>query len=104
LVLSRADVETIRDSVVVVESKPAVSAALQSGAVELRRAIEAGTIGADHIHAEIGELVAGDREGRTEDAQLTIYKSVGVGVQDAAAAALVLEIARERGVGCHIEM
>ncbi len=37
-------------------------------------------------HAELGELIAGDREGRTDDAWLTLYKSVGVAVQDAAAA------------------
>jgi ornithine cyclodeaminase len=98
------DLETIRDALVVVESRTAVLAAPPSGAVELCRAIAAGAIGADHIHAEIGELVARDREGRTESAQLTVYKSVGVAVQDAAAAALVLEIARERGVGRHIEM
>ena len=98
------DGDTIRDSVVVVESRTAALAAPPSGAVELRRAIEAGVIGADHIHAEIGELVAGDLPGRTGEAQLTVYKSVGVAVQDAAAAALVLQGARDRGVGSHIEM
>ena len=98
------DCDTIRDAHVVVESRMAALAAPPSGAVELRRAIEAGVIGADHIYAEIGELVAGDLAGRTDQAQLTVYKSVGVAVQDAAAAALVLEDARDRGVGSHIEM
>jgi alanine dehydrogenase len=70
--------------------------------VELRRAIEAGVIRADHIHAELGELVAGDREGRTDDTQLTLYKSVGVAAQDAAAAALVLERARVIGAGTDV--
>jgi ornithine cyclodeaminase len=98
------DMDTIRDAVVVAESRTAVLAAPPAGAVELRRAIEAGVIGADHIHAEIGELVAGDRPGRTGPAQITVYKSVGVAVQDAAAAALVLQGARDRGAGSHIEM
>jgi ornithine cyclodeaminase/alanine dehydrogenase-like protein (mu-crystallin family) len=98
------DIDTIRDAVVVVESRTAVLAPPPSGAVELHRAIEAGVIGTDHIHAEIGELVAGDRAGRTDPAQITVYKSVGVAVQDAAAAALVLERARDRGAGSRIEM
>ena len=65
--------------------------------------IDAGAITAEHIHAELGELIAGDREGRTDHAQLTLYKSVGVAVQDAAAAALVMESARALGVGTNVE-
>jgi alanine dehydrogenase len=98
------DSATLRDSVVVVESRAAVLAPPPSGAVELRRAIETGVIDADHIHAELGELIGGTREGHTEDTQLTVYKSVGVAVQDTAAAALVLDTARQRGVGSHIEI
>ena len=97
------DTETVRDAVLVVESRDAVLAPPPAGAVELRRAIETGAVNADHIHAELGELIAGDREGRTHDGQLTLYKSVGVAVQDAAAAALVLERARVLGVGTIIE-
>jgi ornithine cyclodeaminase/alanine dehydrogenase-like protein (mu-crystallin family) len=98
------DTATVRDALVVVESRAAVLAAPPSGAVEIHRAIEAGAIEADHVSAEIGEVVAGDRPGRTDDAQLTLYKSVGVAVQDAAAAALVLESARRRGVGRSIDL
>jgi alanine dehydrogenase len=98
------DIETIRDALVVVESREAVLAPPPSGAIELHRAIEAGAIGPGHIHAELGELVAGDRPGRTDDDQLTVYKSVGVAVQDAAAAALVLESARDRGVGRLVDL
>ena len=53
---------------------------------------------------ELGELVAGTRSGRTSPDQITLYKSVGVAVQDAAAAALVLAAARERSVGREIEL
>jgi ornithine cyclodeaminase len=98
------DSATIRDALVVVESRTAVLAAPPSGAVELRRAIEAGALAPDHIHAEIGELVAGDRPGRTDTSQLTLYKSVGVSVQDAAAAALISQAAAEHGAGSHVEM
>jgi alanine dehydrogenase len=96
------DVETIRDALVVVESRSAALAAPPAGAVELGLAIERGAIDADHIHAEIGEILAGDRPGRTDDGQLTLYKSVGVAAQDAAAAALVWEAARARGVGTEV--
>ena len=98
------DADTIRDSIVVVESRPAVLAPPPSGAIEIHRAVEAGVIKPDHIHAELGELVAGDLPGRTDATQLTLYKSVGVAVQDAAAAALVLEEARRRGVGRQIDL
>jgi ornithine cyclodeaminase len=58
----------------------------------------------EHVHAEIGELVSGARPGRTDATQITLYKSVGVAVQDAAAAAMVLESARSAGVGRTIEL
>jgi alanine dehydrogenase len=47
----------------------------------------------------LGELVDGRAVGRTSAGQLTLYKSVGVAVQDAAAAALVLAGARKAGLG-----
>jgi len=47
----------------------------------------------------LDELVAGTRPGRTDARQITLYKSVGVAVQDAAAAALVLDAARRQGAG-----
>ena len=102
--LGEVDTDTVRDSVVAVESRDAVLAAPPSGAVELHRAIDAGVIKPDHIHADLGELVTGERPGRTDDTQLTLYKSVGVAVQDAAAAALVLDAARRRGIGVEINL
>ncbi|MGH2476690.1 MAG: ornithine cyclodeaminase family protein, partial [Candidatus Limnocylindrales bacterium] len=78
-------------------------AAPPAGAVELARAIEAGAIDADRVR-EIGEIAAGDRGGRTDAGQLTLYKSVGVAVQDAAAAGLILEAAHTRGVGTEVDV
>lgn len=98
------DGETIRDSLLVVESRASALAAPPSGAVELHRALGRGLIEPDHIHAEIGEIVAGRATGRTDDEQLTVYKSVGVAVQDAAAAALVLDAARTRGAGTDVDV
>jgi alanine dehydrogenase len=97
------DVQTMRDALVVVEARSAALAAPPAGAVELARAVEASAIHVDHI-AEIGEIAAGDRAGRTDARQLTLYKSVGVAVQDAAAAGLILEAARARGVGTEVDV
>ena len=98
------DAATIRDAVLVVESRDAVLAPPPAGAVEIRLAIEHGVITAHHVAAEIGELVAGASTGRTDEGQITLYKSVGVAVQDAAAAALVLGAARARGLGVEVPM
>jgi ornithine cyclodeaminase len=53
---------------------------------------------------EIGEVVAGTRRGRDSADELTVYKSVGIGVMDAAAAALVLRAAGEQGRGVEVEL
>mgnify|MGYP001600533981 CR=1 FL=1 len=53
---------------------------------EFLRAKEAGLIGDDHIVAEIGEVLAGVREGRQSATQVTVYKSLGHIVQDLASA------------------
>ena len=98
------DAATVADALVVVESRAATLAPPPAGARDLLMAIEEGAIGPDHVHAELGELVAGTRPGRTSPEQLTLYKSVGVAVQDAAAAGLVLRAARERGVGGKVEL
>jgi ornithine cyclodeaminase len=91
------DDATVAAALVVVESRATALAPPPAGANDL--------LGhEDRVHAEIGELLAGVRPGRTSDEQITLYKSVGVGVQDAAAAALVLARARERGIGTTVEL
>jgi ornithine cyclodeaminase len=80
----------VRDALVVVESRPAALAPFPAGSNDLLWAIRDGLIDVDHVHAELGELVLGTRPGRTDRGQLTLYKSVGVAIQDAAAATLVL--------------
>ena len=53
---------------------------------------------------ELGEILAGTREGRTSPEQITIYKSMGHAVEDAAAAGLVYRRALEDGVGTEVEL
>ena len=98
------DGETIAAALVVVESRAAALAPPPGGSNDLLWPIRDGLIDATHVHAELGELVSGTRPGRADASQLTLYKSVGVAVEDAAAAALVLRLARERGVGRTIEI
>lgn len=98
------DAPTIVDALVVVESRASVLAPPPAGSNDLLWPIRDGLIGPDHIRAEIGELVAGTVAGRTSSQQITLYKSVGVAVQDAAAAALVLDAARQRGAGTEVEV
>jgi ornithine cyclodeaminase len=98
------DSRTVSDALLVVESREAVLAPPPSGSPDIRIPIEEGLIGPDHIHAEIGELVTGSRPARTSEGQITLYRSVGVAVQDAAAAALVLRKAREIGAGQQVKL
>jgi alanine dehydrogenase len=98
------DADAVARALVVVESRTAALAPYPAGSNDLVWAIRDGAVGRDHIHAEIGELVSGTRPGRTSPDQVTLYKSVGVAAQDAAAAALVLQTARERGLGTEVEV
>lgn len=92
------DEQTVEDATLVVESRSSALAPPPAGAPDL--------VGVDpsHVHAELGELVTGAKPGRRSRDEITLYKSVGVAVQDAAAAALVLAAARERSVGREIEL
>jgi ornithine cyclodeaminase/alanine dehydrogenase-like protein (mu-crystallin family) len=60
-----------------------------------------GAIGPDHIKAELGDLLAGKpgAEGRAGEREITIFESLGLAVEDLAAAAVAYETAREAGIG-----
>ena len=61
-----------------------------------------GAVGPDHIKAELGEVLAGVHPGREHEDELTIFESLGIAVEDLASAELVLQRARERGVGVEV--
>jgi ornithine cyclodeaminase/alanine dehydrogenase-like protein (mu-crystallin family) len=98
------DGATFRDALVVVESRAAALAPPPAGSSDIAMAIAEGAMTREHVHAELGELVSGARPGRADASQITLYKSVGVAVQDAAAAAMVIESARKTGVGRSIDL
>jgi len=92
------DDATVAEALLVVESRASALAPPPAGSPDLAGLDPA------RVHAELGELVAGTRPGRSNADEITLYKSVGVAVQDAAGAALVLARARERGVGVEVEL
>ncbi len=91
--MQEIDPETVNRARVVVDQRDACLA-------EAGDLIQAGAT----IDAEIGEIVTGRKAGRTSPAQITFFKSVGVAVQDAAAAGAVLEAAREKKLGSVVEL
>ena len=98
------DDATVRDALVCVESRRAALAPYPTGSSDLLEPIRDGVIRAEHVHTELGELVAGTKPARQSPDQITLYKSVGVAVQDAAAAALVIAAAREQSAGRDVEL
>jgi ornithine cyclodeaminase len=103
--VGEVDVDTVRDAQIVVEHRDSALAPPPAGAVVLHHAIAEGAITADDVVAELGEVVAGTVPvpGRLDVEQLTLYASVGVAVQDAGAAALVLAAAQDQGVGVKVD-
>jgi ornithine cyclodeaminase/alanine dehydrogenase-like protein (mu-crystallin family) len=63
-----------------------------------------GAIGPDQIRAELGELLIGSAEGRRDDAELTVFKSLGLAVEDLAAAEHVLRRAEAEHAGVEVEL
>jgi ornithine cyclodeaminase/alanine dehydrogenase-like protein (mu-crystallin family) len=66
---------------------------------DLRHAVAAGAMRAQDVHAELGQAIAGARPGRRDDVAIIVFDSSGTGIQDAAAAAVAYEVARQRGLG-----
>jgi ornithine cyclodeaminase len=62
-----------------------------------------GAIGADHIKAELGEVLAGMHLGREHEDELTVFESLGIAVEDLASAELVVRRAREQDVGVEVD-
>ncbi|GAA4686193.1 ornithine cyclodeaminase family protein [Frondihabitans cladoniiphilus] len=66
---------------------------------DLLVAMAEGTIPKDAHYAELGEVIAGRATGRSSADEITVFDSVGLGAQDLAVAACVIELARKRGIG-----
>ena len=94
-------VETLAAAALFCDSRESV----RNEAGEFILATEQGAIaGEDHIRAELGEVLARTAPGRTGDGELTVFRSLGIGVEDLAAAQLAVEQARRRGLGVEAEL
>jgi len=60
-------------------------------------------LGEEHIRAELGEVLIGTHPGRESSDELTVFKSLGLAVEDLAAAELIVRKARERGTGTEVD-
>ncbi len=92
------DVATVADSSFYVDRRESA----ENEAFDYRDALEAGAIGRDHIRGEIGEILTGSVPGRTDPEELTVFRSLGLAVEDLAAAEYVVRRAREQGVGVEV--
>lgn len=92
--------ETVRRALVVVDHRPA---ALEE-AGDLLIPMAEGWYRAEMIHAELGEVACGSRPGRATAEQVTFFKSVGVAVQDLAAADAALANAERMGLGTVVDL
>ena len=62
-----------------------------------------GAIGPEHIRADLGEVLTGVHPGRTSPGEITLFKSLGLAIEDLAAAALVYQKAKEANAGSRVE-
>jgi ornithine cyclodeaminase/alanine dehydrogenase-like protein (mu-crystallin family) len=95
------EVETVAAAALFCDSRES----LRNEAGEYQLAVQRGTIaGEEHIRAELGEVLAGDRPGRADARELTLFRSLGIGVEDLAAARAAVDNARVRGLGTEVEL
>ncbi|OLS29700.1 MAG: Alanine dehydrogenase [Candidatus Thorarchaeota archaeon AB_25] len=71
---------------------------------EIQHALIQGLIDESNIHAEIGEIINGNKLGRETDDEITLFDSTGLSAQDIAAAKIVYEAAKKKGLGKRINL
>ena len=71
---------------------------------DLHHALAAGVVTTDHVHATLGEILAGAKAGRRDPAAITLFDSTGMGLQDVAAAAAIYRRALANGAGTRLSL
>lgn len=97
--MQEVPVETIQRAKIVIDHRE--SSLAEAG--DLIIPLNQGLISQEDIHAELGEVAAGLKPGRETAGEITLFKSVGVAVQDVAAANAVLQAAREMNLGMEVD-
>jgi len=95
------DVETFAAASVFPDNRES----LENEAGEYQQAVRDGAIeGLSHVRAELGEVAAGMHPGRTDASELTLFRSLGLGIEDLAAAQAAVANARNLGLGTEVEL
>jgi ornithine cyclodeaminase/alanine dehydrogenase-like protein (mu-crystallin family) len=71
---------------------------------DLHHALTAGVVSLGQVHAELGQVVAGQKPGRRSAEEITIFDSTGVAIEDVAAAVAVYEKALAAGRGLSVDL
>jgi ornithine cyclodeaminase/alanine dehydrogenase-like protein (mu-crystallin family) len=66
--------------------------------------MQEGAFGAEHVQGELGDVLLGTCAGRRSADEITLFESLGIAVEDLAAARWLDRVARERGVGTYAEL
>lgn len=94
------DVQTVAESAFYTDKRESAEAE----AFDYRDALDRGAIRPGHIRGEIGEVLIGLAPGRQSDEELTVFRSLGLAVEDLAAAEYVVGRARVEGVGTEVAL
>ena len=95
------DLETVVAAALFCDSRES----LRHEAGEFRQAVEEGAIaGEDHVRGTLGEVLAGMAPGRRSQGELTVFRSLGLAVEDLAAAERAVARARELGIGTEVDL
>lgn len=93
------DAETVAASSLFVDSVEATV----NEAGDYLCALKEEAVGPSHIRAELGEVLTGAKPGRTSDDEITLFKSLGIAVEDLAAVKFLYDKARETGAGAWVK-
>lgn len=92
------------DPQILLDSKVVVDDLVQaSHAGEINVPISSGLFDLKDVYAELGEIVAGKKKGRTKKDEITVFDSTGLAIQDAATAKAVFELAKKNGLGIEVD-
>jgi ornithine cyclodeaminase/alanine dehydrogenase-like protein (mu-crystallin family) len=95
------EAETVAASALFCDSRESLAA--EAG--EFQLAVREGLIpGIEHVRAELGEVLTGSAPGRQNDGELTLFRSLGLAIEDLAAAQLTVATARRLGLGTEVKM
>jgi ornithine cyclodeaminase len=93
------DTVTVADAALWADSRDSV----MTEAGDYVLAVEDGALDPDHIQGEIGDVLARGEGGRTSEREITVFESLGLAIEDLAAASVAYQAATERGTGIWVD-